>query len=171
MQGFWLPADLATVVPGGGLAFFVARLPFYFSLFSAPIPPAPFPSGEGGDQGCFMQGALPLASPGLDRLRHLQTLPLWCLRGACPCLAGSADVDGTRRGVCFPCRLLPQPLVCLLAPIPPTPFPAGRGRPRLFHARGFAPCIPGVEPGRHRSRGRIARWRRGLPCLACSPRR
>ena len=46
---FWSPADLATVVPGGELAFFVARLPFYFSLFSAPIPPTPFPSGEGGD--------------------------------------------------------------------------------------------------------------------------
>ena len=32
--------------------------------FSAPIPPTPFPSGEGGDQGYFMQGASPLASPG-----------------------------------------------------------------------------------------------------------
>ena len=41
----------------------------------------------------------------------------------------------------------------------------GRGRPRLFHARGFAPCIPGVEPGRHRSRGRIARWWGGLLSL------
>ena len=33
------------------------------------------------------------------------------------------------------------------APIPPSPFPAGRGRPRLFYARGFAPCIPGNRPG------------------------
>ena len=49
-------------------------------------------------------------------------------------------------------------------PYPPDPLPRrGRGRPRLFHARGFAPCIPRAEPGRHRSRGRIARWRRGLP--------
>ena len=33
---------------------------------------------------------------------------------------------------------------------PPTPLPRrGRGNSRLFHARGFAPCIPGAEPGRH----------------------
>ena len=38
--------------------------------------------------------------------------------------------------------------------IPPTPFPAGRGRPRLFHARGFAPCIPGTEPMVRRKNGR-----------------
>ena len=37
---------------------------------------------------------------------------------------------------------------------PPTPFPAGRGRPRLFHARGFAPCIPGTEPMVRRKNGR-----------------
>ena len=36
------------------------------------------------------------------------------------------------------------------APYPPDPLPRrGRGRPRLFHARGFAPCIPGAEPRRH----------------------
>ena len=49
-------------------------------------------------------------------------------------------------------------------PIPPTPFPLrGRGSPRLFHARGFAPCIPGAEPER---RGLNLRWRcpaGGLP--------
>ena len=60
-QEGWSPADLATVVPGGGLAFLVAFLPFYFSLLFCPpspkgkdIPPtrarrALFPSGEGGD--------------------------------------------------------------------------------------------------------------------------
>ena len=46
-------------------------------------------------------------------------------------------------GAYLPCRLLALPLVFFPAPIPPTPFPAGRGEPRLFHARGFAPCIPG----------------------------
>ena len=47
----------------------------------------------------------------------------------------------------FPfCRLSTLPLAYFPAPIPPTPFPAGRGRLRLFHARGFAPCIPAPEP-------------------------
>ena len=43
------------------------------------------------------------------------------------------------------------------APIPPPPFPAGRGRPRLFYARGFAPCIPGLNP---RGTGSTCRCRR-----------
>ena len=34
--------------------------------------------------------------------------------------------------------------------IPPPPFPSGEGGDQgFFHARGFAPCIPGAEPGRH----------------------
>ena len=54
-------------------------------------------------------------------------------------------------------------------PYPPSPrsqsaLPRrGRGSPRLFHARGFAPCIPGAEPER---RGLNLRWRcpaGGLP--------
>ena len=65
---------------------------------------------------------------------------------------------------CLSCRLPTLSLVYFPAPYPPSPLPRwGRGRPRLFHARGFAPCIPGVEPGRHRSRGRIARWRGAAP--------
>ena len=66
----WLAADLAAALPGGGRACFVASLP-RLSLLSCPpspkgkdIPPPPFPVGEGGDQGYFMQGASPLASPG-----------------------------------------------------------------------------------------------------------
>ena len=39
---------------------------------------------------------------------------------------------------------LPFTLAFDSAPIPPPPFPVGRGEPRLFHARGFAPCIPGA---------------------------
>ena len=51
-------------------------LPLVF--FLPPIPPAPFPGGEGGIKVIFMQGAPPLASPALDRLRHLQSLPSRC---------------------------------------------------------------------------------------------
>ena len=35
----------------------------------------------------------------------------------------------------------------LCCPYPPDPLPRrGRGRPRLFHARGEAPCIPSIKP-------------------------
>ena len=55
---------------------------------------------------------------------------------------------------CLACRLPPLPLAYFAAPIPPPPFPSGEGGDFLFsYARGFAPCIPGAEPGRHRSRG------------------
>ena len=124
----------------------LCRLPTLpLALFSCPHPPSPLPGGK-GEIFCFlMQGASPLASPGLNprgtgspcrcgklngRLAsalparrvsavpggglagfgRLPTLPLWCPRGACPL-----------------CRLLTLPLTCFLAPIPPTPFPAGRG--------------------------------------------
>ena len=65
---------LPPLYPAGGLPSLPPAAPA-FSFASTPIPPAPFPSGEGGDQGYFMQGASPLASPALNRLRHLQTLP------------------------------------------------------------------------------------------------
>ena len=47
-------------------------------------------------------------------------------------------------GACFLVACLPFTLAFDSAPIPPSPFPAGRGRLRLFYARGFAPCIPGA---------------------------
>ena len=115
-----------------GLAFFVACLPFTLAFDSAPIPPSPFPAGRG-------------------RPRLFQA------RGFAPCIPGAGRdaalgllvESGVRRGAYLPCRLLALPLVFFLAPIPPPRarralFPAGRGRPRLFQARGFAPCIPGA---------------------------
>ncbi len=58
------------------------------------------------------------------------------------------------------------PLACFSAPIPPAPFPGGEGGDlRLFYARGFAPCIPGAEPGRHWGRGRTARPTGGVTAL------
>ena len=67
VQGFWLPADLATVVPGGELAFFVARLPFYFSLLSCPHPPDPLPGGKGGDLRLFYARGFAPCIPGAER--------------------------------------------------------------------------------------------------------
>ena len=101
-----------------------------------------------------MQGASPLASPALNRLRHLQTLPFRCPAGGLspglPAETAAAVPGGGRRGGWLPADLATNLPSC---PHPPVRarralFPAGRGRPRLFHARGFAPCIPGAEPGR-----------------------
>ena len=84
---------------------------------------------------------------------------------------------------CLLCRLLPPcPQLAFLPPIPPSPrsqsaLPRrGRGRPRLFHARGFAPCIPATEPARHwldlpirHPAGGTAVLFAGLLCLCGSP--
>ena len=102
------------------------------SAFLPPSPPPPSPVGK-GEIFCFlMQGAPPLASPALSRPRHLQSQPLRRPAGVCPV--------GHR---------LPPPLVCFLPPSPRPPSRREGGRPKLFHARGSAPCIPGAEPGRH----------------------
>ena len=59
--------DLAEQVLNGGLPFWLLTNPA-FHLLSCPHPP---PSRrEGGNQGYCMQGASPLASPGLDGARH-----------------------------------------------------------------------------------------------------
>ena len=46
-------------------------------------------------------------------------------------------------------RLPTLPLVCFFAPIPPPPFPAGRGRILLYFAGGFAPGTPALNRLRH----------------------
>ena len=64
--GFACRIALPLWEPGGGHNGFGRRSIFYFSRFSAPIPPAPFPAGRGETLGYFMQGAAPLASPRLN---------------------------------------------------------------------------------------------------------
>ena len=115
-------------VPGGGRARLVACLPCLCFLF-CPLSPYPLPRWGRGSQSYFMQGASPLASPG------------WAGRGTGE---GGIPVPGGGRArlvACLPCLCF-----TFLPPIPLPPSPAGRGRPKLFHARGFAPCIPGLNP-------------------------
>ena len=58
---FWSPAYPATVVPEGGACFLCCLLTPPLAFFPAPIPPAPFPSGEGGDFFVFLcKGLRPL---------------------------------------------------------------------------------------------------------------
>ena len=65
----------AGVVPGGGayLLCCLLTLPLVFDF--APIPPTPFPSGEGGAPKVYFAGGFAPGTPALNRLRHLQTLP------------------------------------------------------------------------------------------------
>ena len=60
------PANLALQEPGGGAGGVVACLPFALALFLPPSPQPPSPPGKGETKGYFMQGASPLASPGLN---------------------------------------------------------------------------------------------------------
>ena len=142
--------------PQGGLPFLSPANPDFSLLFCPPSPkgkdrpPAPFPSGEGGAQGYFMQGAPPLASPGLNPARHGKR--------------GANHTPG--RGLAFFVACLPC-LYLLSCPHPPDPLPLrGRGSPKLFHARGSAPCIPGLKPGGTGEGGEPRTRRGGLP-LRC----
>ena len=53
-------------------------------------------------------------------------------------------------GACLSCRPPPLPLALPFAPIPPTPFPAGRGRFFSFLMHGAPPLAsPGLDGTRH----------------------
>ena len=95
-------------LPTPPLVYFPAPLPRRGRI--SPLPPLPL-RGRGRFFCFLMQGASPLASPALDRLRHLQSLPLWCPQGGLPSLSPVA-----------PCLYL---LFCPLSPQPPSP--AGKG--------------------------------------------
>ena len=148
-----------------------------FSFDSAPYPPDP----------------LPLRGRGRPRLFHARGFAP-CIPGLNPSGTGSRGEPLARRGACPTGRrlvlppLYPAGSVLALsppcpafsfdsAPYPPDPLPLrGRGRPRLFHARGFAPCIPGLNPSGTGSRGEpLARRGRarlvgGWSCRRCTRR-
>ena len=69
----WLPARPATAVPNGSACRLCRLSTLPLALAAAPIPPPPSPAGKGEIKVIFMQGASPLASPALDRLRRLQS--------------------------------------------------------------------------------------------------
>ena len=80
---------------------------------------------------------------------HLPTLPLRCSQGGLPSLppAYPAFPDATGGGLGGFGRLPALPLVCFLSPIPPPPFPAGRGRIKVILCKGLRPLHPrGLNP-------------------------
>ena len=114
----------------GGACLFGYLSPLPLAYLSAPYPPDPLPRrGRGRPKLFYARGSAPCI-PATEPGRHLQNQPSGCPTGGC----------------ILP-RLLCLPYQCFPAPYPPNPLPQrGRGRPKLFHARGFAPCIPGAEP-------------------------
>ena len=135
----WGRGDFCFILPGAGAPGTPAAKPgrhwlfLPYQCFPVPIPPCPPSRREGGILGFLMQGAPPLASPALSRPRHLQSLLLQCPAGGVSGWSPAALAFGL-----------------LFCPHPPTPFPRGEGGDFWFsYARGFAPCIPEVEPARH----------------------
>ena len=139
---------------GGGLAFLVACRPA-FSLLCCPpspkgkdIPPtrarrALFPSGEGGRFLVFLcKGRSPLHPRGWGdaALDLLVESGLW--RGAYILCRLPTPPCRYPEGAYLPCRLPTLPLAFDPAPIPPTPFPAGRGRFLVFLCKGRSPLHP-----------------------------
>ncbi len=135
-------------------ACLLCRLPTLpLACFPAPYPPARarralFPGGEGGDQGYFMQGAPPLASPAFNRLRHLQTFsnmnPAEGLPGWSPAdLAAAVPAGGvlSLSPACPTFSLLP----CPLSPA----FPGGEGGDQDFHAGAPPLASPAFNRLRH----------------------
>ncbi len=137
----------AVPVPGGGLIFLVACRPcLELSLF-APYP-SPFPGGEGGDQGYFMQGASPPAPRHLTACGTYRPCHTGALRATCPYLAGLTSRCGTRREG-LPCLSPADPALnfLFLPPIPPTRarralFPGGEGGDQGYFMQGASPPAP-----------------------------
>ena len=128
-----------------------------FRLFPSPHPPTPFPAGRGRSRLFLCKGLPPLASPGLNPSGtgcpcRTGTLA-GGLSGWLPARPATAVPNGS---ACRLCRLLTLPSLSFLPPSPkgkdspPTRarralFPTGRGRSRLFYARGFAPGTPALD--------------------------
>ena len=115
-----------------------------------------------------MQGVPPLASPRLSRRRHGLNLRCRCPLGGLPGWSPADVAVPESVGVaCLFSRLPTLPLVLFLAPIPPPPFPAGRGRSKVYFAGGFAPGTPALDRPRHLqtfpNRSPAQRGARGLP--------
>ena len=89
-----------------------------------------------------MQGASPLASPGLNPGDTGFSFGRRCPRGACPRGCRLALLCRCPRGAYLSPRLPTLPFAYRFSPIPPPPFPAGRGRIIVFLCKGLRPLHP-----------------------------
>ena len=101
-----------------------------FSLLSCPHPPYPLPGGKGEILGYFMQGASPLASPRLSQRRRWNRGRTARPAGGVPALSPAYPAFGF-----------------VSCPIPPTPFPGGKGENQGYFMQGASPLAsPRAEP-------------------------
>ena len=119
--------------------------------FLPPIPPTPFPGGEGGDFRLFhargFAPCIPAPEPEAALARRALAVPAGAHRGL---VAGSPCRPCPRRGACLLCRLIPSAFTFFPAPYPPDPLPRwGRGSPKVYFAGGFAPGTPAFNRLRH----------------------
>ena len=111
---------------------------------------------------------LPVLEDSRCPARHRLILPLRCPRGACP---SPRRLGGRWR---HPAGGLPSlsPVVpafpFLFAPIPPPPFPAGRGRFLVFLCKGLRPLHPRGWMERGTGSTCVSATRRGLAFFAAS---
>ena len=132
--------------PAGGVPSLLPAYPA-FSLLCCPHPPAPLPSGK-GEIFCFlMQGASPLASPGLNPGGTGAGVRITRWRGACPagCRLTLPPLSPTGG---LPSLSLANPAFGLLScPHPPAPLPGGKGEIFSFLMQGASPLAsPGLNP-------------------------
>ncbi len=143
------PSAPCVVSGAQGMACFLCRLPTLpLACFLSPIPPPALaerssPPGKGETFSFLMQGASPLASPGLNPGGIYSPSKTGTQRRACPCVAGGGGRWRCPRGGVL--SLSPAyPAFSLLSfPHPPDPLPLrGRGRLLVFLCKGLRPLHP-----------------------------
>ena len=135
--------DLPPLYPAGDAPALPPVAPLPLACWPAPYPPSPLPRRGRGSPKVYFAGGFAPGTPALNRLRHLQNLPLLYPAGACP--AGhppdsAAAVPGG--GLTFFVASLPRPQLAFLPPIPPAPFPGGEGGDQKFISPGAKPPAP-----------------------------
>ena len=132
----------ANHAPGGGVPGWLPAKPPFSLLFCPPHPPDPLPGGKGETKVILCKGLRPLHPrgwAGRGTGKGGEPRARW---GACPLQGRVRGAPGARRRAC-PVGCLPTlPLLYFLAPIPPSPFPAGRGRFFVYFAGGYRPRHP-----------------------------
>ena len=147
-MGGVLPALLARralAVPGGGFPSLSPAAPTFRLLF-CPYPPVPLPSGKGETKVILCKGLRPLHPRGLNPGGTGEGWRLTRRRGARQFWSPDCPADMVPKGGLPPRSPACPAFIVFPAPIPPAPFPAGRGRLLVYFAGGWRPRHPCAEP-------------------------